>query len=312
MSEHGEGPARVGVQQAAAHVVDVVRVAVVGEVHGDDALQGGRAPGRHLERVEAPPALAEHADPAVAPGLGRDPGDDLERVVLLLRQVLVEQQAGGFPAAAHVDPKRHVTVPGEEGVHRLVARGGAVAGAVGDVLEDRGHRMLERVAGQPVAHREPGAVGERNELALDLADLAGKGLDYRCLFRRHRFSSFVASFRGPAPSRTAGAYLMPTPAHGLRVQGRGRVMPAEAPRRRHGPRRSRGVSSARTHLGAQRGMFRARGGEGRHRPGPHTANNILTLWNEDRKRVSPTDRQRTRRQYPGGRSWLPCLVIRDC
>ena len=219
MPEHGEGPARVGVQQAAAHVVDVVRVAVVGEVHGDDALEGGRTPGRHLERVEAAPALAEHADPAAAPGLGRDPRDDLDRVVLLLLQVLVEEQAGGFPAAAHVDPKRRVAVPGEEGVRRLVARGGAVARAVGDVLEDRGHRMLERVAGQPVAHREPGAVGEWNELALDLADLAGKGLDYRCLFRRHRFSSFVASCRGLVWPWTARAYLMPTPARGPCVQG---------------------------------------------------------------------------------------------
>ena len=212
--EHGEGPARIGVQQAAAHVVDVVRVAVVGEVHGDDALEGGRTPGRHLERVEAAPTLAEHADPAVAPGLGRDPRDDLERVVLLLLQVLVDEQAGGLAAAAHVDAKRRVAVPGEEGMHRLVAPRGAVAGAVGDVFEDRGHRMLGRVAGQPVAHREPGAVGERDEFALDLADLAGKGLDYRCLFRRHRFSSFVASFHGPASRRITARTLCQCPRAG--------------------------------------------------------------------------------------------------
>ena len=38
--------------------------------------------------------------------------DHLDSVELLLRQVLVEQQALGVAAAAHVDPDRRVAVPG--------------------------------------------------------------------------------------------------------------------------------------------------------------------------------------------------------
>ena len=48
-------------EQAAAHVVDVVGVAVVGRAVGDDRLQRGRAAGGDLERVEAAPGDPEHA-----------------------------------------------------------------------------------------------------------------------------------------------------------------------------------------------------------------------------------------------------------
>ena len=105
-----------------------------------------------------------------APGLGRDPGDHLERVVLLLPQILVEQHPFGFAAAAHVDADRGVAVAGEIGVHRLVARGGAVALAVGDVLQDRRHGIGVRSHRQPVAAGEPGAVGERDPGVVHLAD----------------------------------------------------------------------------------------------------------------------------------------------
>ena len=53
---------------------------------------------------------------AAAPGLGRDPGDDLERVVLLLLAVLVGQQAVGVARAADVDAHAGIAVAGEIGM----------------------------------------------------------------------------------------------------------------------------------------------------------------------------------------------------
>ena len=52
---------RLDPEQAAAHVVDVVRVAVVRGADRDDRLQRGRPPGGDLERVEAAPGDPEHA-----------------------------------------------------------------------------------------------------------------------------------------------------------------------------------------------------------------------------------------------------------
>ena len=75
----------VDAEHAAADVVDVVGVAVVARAHGDDRLERGRPARRHLQAVEAAPRDADHPDGPGAPGLRGQPGDHLERVVLLLR-----------------------------------------------------------------------------------------------------------------------------------------------------------------------------------------------------------------------------------
>ena len=62
-------------EQRAAHVVDIVGVAVVAGAERDDRLQRRRAARRHLQRGEAAPGDARHADTAVAPGLGGEEGD---------------------------------------------------------------------------------------------------------------------------------------------------------------------------------------------------------------------------------------------
>ena len=85
-------------EHAAADVVHVVGVAVVAGAHRDDGLQRRRAARGDLQAVEAAPGDAEHADRAAAPRLRGQPGDDLDRVLLLLGQVLVLDDPVGVAA----------------------------------------------------------------------------------------------------------------------------------------------------------------------------------------------------------------------
>src|SRR5262249_23526328 len=59
----------VGRKKRAAHVVDIVRVAIIGRADGDDGLEGGRAARRNLQSIEAAPGDSHHPDDAAAPGL---------------------------------------------------------------------------------------------------------------------------------------------------------------------------------------------------------------------------------------------------
>ncbi len=169
--EEGAAPIHVVGQQAAAHVVDVVGVAVDGRAAGDDGLQRRRLAKRGLQAVEAAPGDADHADGAAAPGLLRQPGDDLAGVVLLLLQILVAQQAVGIAATADVDAGADIALRGHPGLLVVVAQPGAVAAAIGDVFEDSGNRILFGVVGNPQPGREPAPIGHRNPLQFDHADL---------------------------------------------------------------------------------------------------------------------------------------------
>ena len=61
---------------------------------------------------------------------------------------------------------------GEIGVGERIAPSGAVALAVGQVFQDRRHRLRFGILGQPEPGRQPAAVGERDPRVLDLADRA--------------------------------------------------------------------------------------------------------------------------------------------
>ncbi len=91
-AEQERGPAEAGAQHRAAHEVHVVAIAVVGRADRDDRLQRRRAARGDLQRVEPAPGDPHHADRAAAPRLRRQPRDHLQRVVLLLPGVFVEQQ----------------------------------------------------------------------------------------------------------------------------------------------------------------------------------------------------------------------------
>ena len=128
--------------------------------------------GGDLERVEAAPRLADHADGARAPRLAGEPADHLDAVLLLARQVLVLEDPLGVARAAQVDPDRRVAVAGEVGVDPRVADGRRVVLAVRDVLEDRRHRILLGVLGQPDPRREADAVRHRDPDVVEPPDAA--------------------------------------------------------------------------------------------------------------------------------------------
>ena len=173
--EHGRRPRQhVDGQDTAADVVHVVGVAVVAGAHRDDRLERRRTPRGDLQAVEAAPRDAHHGDGARAPRLLREPRDDLDRVLLLSRQVLVLDDPVGVAAAAQVDAHARVPVAGEVGVVVGVAARERVALAIGQVLEDGRHRIALGVLGEPDARGEPRAVGQRDPRVVDAPDGAGE------------------------------------------------------------------------------------------------------------------------------------------
>ena len=175
-------------QERAAHVVHVVGVAVVRRAGRDDRLQGRRPERGDLERVEAAPAVAHHADVAVAPGLLRQPCDGLPAFVELLCQVFVRHQPVRIAAAAHVDPNGDVAVTGEIAMQGRIANRCELPLAVGQVFEDgrvAGSRGCAGVLGKEDSGRHLlGGAGDRNPGVLDLANSVGEvGDDAHCGLR---------------------------------------------------------------------------------------------------------------------------------
>ena len=160
VGQHLGAPVEVVGQQAAAHVVDVVRMAVHGGAAGDDRLQRRRAACGELQPVEPAPGDPDHPDVAVAPRLARDPGDDCLAVRELLLRVLVVEEPVRIPGAGDVDPDAGVAGRGEHRMGGGVARRGPVALAVGQVFQDGGGGPVRFRPPQP--GREPASVRERD------------------------------------------------------------------------------------------------------------------------------------------------------
>ena len=93
-AEHRHRPAEhLARKQRATLIVHVVVVSIVGGAHADNRAQRRWCECRHLQRIEAAPRDAHHADAAVAPRLRRKPSDQLDRVAHFLRAVLIHQQS---------------------------------------------------------------------------------------------------------------------------------------------------------------------------------------------------------------------------
>ena len=135
----------VGGEHAAAEVVHVVGVAVVG---GVDRRRSPRSAGG-LRAAACSAANPPHETPIMptAPvhhGCAASQPITASTSSCSCDGVLVVDQPVGVAAAAQVEPHAGVAVAGEVGVLGGVARGRAVALAVGHGLEDRGHGIGRR------------------------------------------------------------------------------------------------------------------------------------------------------------------------
>ena len=161
-AQHRRRPLQHVRADAAAVVVDVVGVAVVGRAQRDDRLQRRRAVGGDLQRVEPAPRDADHADRAGAPRLLGDPGDHLARVGLLLR-------AGTRPRGSRPTRRCRAGRPARRRSRGRRGRGSGASRAPpcrrsGGRAGTRGSPAPGRcvgVLGQPDPRGQAAAVGER-------------------------------------------------------------------------------------------------------------------------------------------------------
>ena len=167
VGEHGGGPGELGGKMRAVLVVDVVVVAIDGGGDGDDGLQRRRLQRGDLQAIEAAPGNAHHADRAVRPGLGGDPGDELAGIGEFKRRIFPVDDAVRFARAADLDAHAGNAGGGEDGIGRFVARARAVALAVGQEFEDGRHGIGLRAAGHPDAGGKPRPVPQRDPMVFD-------------------------------------------------------------------------------------------------------------------------------------------------
>ena len=175
--EH-RAPVEVFRQQAAALVVDIVGVAIVGRAHGDDRLELRWPPRRDLQRVEPAPGDTEHAHATAAPRLRFEPCKHLDDVVVLLLGVLVRHEAFGVAGAPQIEANGGITVTGHIGMQGFVTQSRKVPLAVGHALEQHRHRIGLGVVRQPDACSEPDPVAHRDPDIFDHPHRARKILDY--------------------------------------------------------------------------------------------------------------------------------------
>ncbi len=172
----GERRRRPGVHvdraDGTSRVVRIVVIAIVGGADRDDRLERLGREGRDLERVEAAPGDAEHADLAVAPGPVRQPVHHLDPVGRFGRRVRVRGQTLAVAVPADVHPDGGVAVARVPGVALVVTRGRPVGQAVRQVFEERRDGLVGERAPHPRV--EQGSVRERDAEVL-MGRLVGEG-----------------------------------------------------------------------------------------------------------------------------------------
>ena len=102
--------------------------------------------------------------------------------------IFVLHQPFGIAIAAHVDADAGIAVAGEIGMGQRIARGRAVALAVGQMLDDGGNLVGVGIVRQPDAGRQRAAVAHLDADVGIFDELAGKFRD-GLHGRTHRFSS---------------------------------------------------------------------------------------------------------------------------
>jgi len=124
-----------------------------------------------------PPGDADHADRTAAPWLGREPGDHLDRVVLLLLQIFAQEHTFAVAAAADVHPDRGIAMAGEIGMREVIALGRAVPAPVRQIFQDRRHRIAIGLDRPPDSSGQMNPVRKRDPDIVEHANLLWKLLD---------------------------------------------------------------------------------------------------------------------------------------
>src|SRR5450631_3286306 len=128
----------------------------------------------HLHGGETSPRNAEHSDIPVAPGLTREPRDNLFAVDLLLLGILaLRRNPLARAEPANVDAHPDIATPREISMLGIVARGRAIVFAIWQVFK-QGRELLSRLrAARHVERRsQPNAVLQGNPRLL-YADAVG-------------------------------------------------------------------------------------------------------------------------------------------
>ncbi len=189
-------------------IVRVVRVSVVGRTLRHDRFERGRAHRRGLKGGKAAPGDAAHAHGAIRPSLPRKPRNHLDRIVLLLLQVLIDQEPVRLAGAADVHAREREPI-GNEGARPLVVAAALqIALAVRNVFEDDRYRRAVGAQGNPLPDPEPGAVLERDPFVLDRSKRLFLGHPPRPLTRLITLSRRANAHRDgtPAEHETASGH----------------------------------------------------------------------------------------------------------
>src|SRR5699024_8740600 len=107
---------------------------------------------------------------AIAPVLRSDPLEHLQSVIELCRRILIGHDAGRVTAAAEIDTDAGIAGTGELGVDRVIATGGHVVLAVGNVLENSGNSLVTEIFRQPDTGGEFDSIAQWNPRVFDDAN----------------------------------------------------------------------------------------------------------------------------------------------
>src|ERR1700678_3346244 len=123
------------------YAVDVVHVfleQLLGGGNGENGLERGGLPQRHLDRIETSPGYAQHSDLAVRPGLTGEPGNDFLRILLLLCRVFsIGRRSLALAESPYIDACADIAAPCEISVGPIVACGLIVVLSIREVFEQR-------------------------------------------------------------------------------------------------------------------------------------------------------------------------------
>ena len=92
IGEHDRTPPEIIIEQAPAHIVDVIGVAIIRRTYRKHSLERWRPACGNLQTVKAAPGFSHHADRTGAPWLSGKPFDHFNRVILFLLDIFIIEE----------------------------------------------------------------------------------------------------------------------------------------------------------------------------------------------------------------------------